>query len=343
VPLDLPKDGACARLMRDPFGTAAVLVKPATTTLRPTSNLLLSSDGRKVYARRGSLGIVSYPIPNSPREPVGRPKVYETFGKVVAACRDRRSLVTAVLSGPGVFAHIFGKRSNKVYLGFYKDEDGTFRPPDVLQPLWLLPNEAGFVHGHLIDDNRSLYELGNHAGTFALRRVAGPILAGVWWKGALLVAEKVEGEGVWLTRVHETLTRLSLLAAEADGVLFALTAQNAPVDPALGPLAFNPRGREWCVRLQSRQSLLIAPEGTTVVGLAMQPGGQDAGLVVLETDRRGFAVLGRNWSRDLARAAAPVEHIAVDSSLGLLAYATARELVVVKLETGAAMLRIGLV
>jgi len=339
VPLELPSDGDCTRLVRDPFGRAMVLVKPEATTLRPLSNLVFSADGRKLFARLGSRGVVSYPIPNSPRQPAGNPKVYETYGNAVAVARVERTLVAAVSEPNGIDIRVFGHAPLTPTVASYLDRSGRFRMDDHLTTLW--PRRDLTLQAHLLDANGALYALENHEGRRQLLLVASKVLGITRWRDALLVADEPDDwTGVRLSRVDTKLLPLEFLAEAAQRVLFGrLEGQE---DPTRGPLAVNTLGREWSMRTASGQWTLIAPEGTEVCAVGEVQGHEDIGLTVVESDRKAVTVLGRNWEHGLARASAPIEHVTVEPALGLMAYATRDELVVSRLDTRVVLLRLPL-
>jgi hypothetical protein len=71
--------------------------------------------------------------------------------------------------------------------------------------------------------------------------------------------------------------------------------------------------------------LLIAPRGTTVVGIARSSKRrEEVGLVIIEGDGRTLSFIGRNWNRRLTSAPARIEHAVMSPAAATLAYSTVR-------------------
>jgi hypothetical protein len=69
--------------------------------------------------------------------------------------------------------------------------------------------------------------------------------------------------------------------------------------------------------------LLIAPRGTTVVGIARSSKRrEEVGLVIIEGDGRTLSFIGRNWNRRLTSAPARIEHAVMSPAAATLAYST---------------------
>jgi hypothetical protein len=348
VPLELPADDACTRLLRDPFGRALAVRTRMETVQRPQSNLLFSFEGHKLLARSGASRVLAYPIPNSPRAKVGPPKTYQTYRSVAAAGRYRRALLVATRHADGLQIHTFGKDPPLPNGAVYRESSGAFAAPAEghIQPLWIRSDWAktDVVQAMTLDANQSLYGLTSGSNGRTMQRLADGVLATMPWADGLLIAHRTTNrgqDGIWLSAAGQTVEPQTLLAMDARAVLFGRMGFGG-VDPGQGPLAFNSRGREWAVRLRDRQMVLIAPEGTTVVGVAQADGTGEPGLIVIEADRREVTLLGRNWQRGLARASGRIVDATVEAQRGLMAFTTAEELVIFAIVSRTIMQRVPL-
>jgi hypothetical protein len=345
VPLDLPPDDACTRLLRDPFGRALAVRTRLETVQRPQSNMLFSFDGHKLLARSGTSRVLAYAIPNSPRAKVGPPRTYETYRRVVAAGRYKRALLVATRHADGLQINTYGKDPPLSNGAVYRESGGAFVAPadGSIQPLWVRPDfaKANTVQALTLDAGQNLFGLSSGSNGRTMNGLADGVLAAMPWSDGLLIAHRATNrgqDGVWLSAAGESVEPQTLLALDAQGVLFGRMGAGG-TDPGLGPLAFNSRGREWAVRLRDRQMVLIAPEGTTVVGVAQADGNGEPGLVVIEPGGRKVTLLGRNWERGLAQSSGPILHATFDGLRGLMAFTTRDELVIFSIDSRQVLLR----
>ncbi len=81
IELELPDPAACAQLLRDPF-SAAVVSRQELDTKSAVQNLVFNPSGNKLWVRTQQGDVIVLPVPNSPRETVGRPKRYDTLSRL---------------------------------------------------------------------------------------------------------------------------------------------------------------------------------------------------------------------------------------------------------------------
>lgn len=101
--LELPSNGDCARLLRDPFslGVAAPPAQSVTLTAPPESNPQFSSDGRRLFLRLANGALAWLPVPRSPREPAGLPTHFHPpAGERIVAAGQQKNRLLAVTVAP---------------------------------------------------------------------------------------------------------------------------------------------------------------------------------------------------------------------------------------------------
>jgi len=95
-------------------------------------------------------------------------------------------------------------------------------------------------------------------------------------------------------------------------------------DPEFGLLALEKTDFQWAVVSRKEIKVLAKPVGAKVFGVLMDDdrGDHDAGLLTLEDDRQTVTLNGRNWRKEIFRAHAAVEHIALCQREPYIAYST---------------------
>jgi len=144
--LDLPSERDTARLLRDPFGIAKAAPTMALGLDVPQPTLVFADNGSKVFART-SLGVLSIPVPNSPRAGVGKPKLQRAMEVVAAVGRGPRRPTLLVAQSHGHLALTGGIQRGLGPFAGNKDEHAPFRPSedDPLRPLLVHGDAIGFV------------------------------------------------------------------------------------------------------------------------------------------------------------------------------------------------------
>lgn len=163
VTLDLPDARACVRLVRDPFAVIAPPPRRQTNDLAPASNLVFAVNGSKLFARGKGGEIITYPVPGSPREPLGRPKRYRPHapGVVAAVGWVQRGLVMITVGNTLVTVEHTTSRGATIL-------DTTARIPgkmrvaaaqagDALEPLFFRETGGGEIL--FLDARRALFLL----------------------------------------------------------------------------------------------------------------------------------------------------------------------------------------
>jgi hypothetical protein len=311
-------------------------VSTAAAGPAPASNLVFSRRGDKLFARGLGDSIVAYPIPNSPRAPSGRIKLYAGGG-------DGRSLAVCALGRGALILRDGPSGLALVHPGGAERFGGTIEAPGFARPAvdaGLETLEPYPMHGtptsvQVRDGARALWRIQWHPdGRASAERVADEVIAVTSNKESLVLLERPAGghsKGQWLLSLagarrapwkivpHEPLRALFGNAAEAG-------------DPTFGLFALEGPAGEWHVSAGAREVLLVAPKDARVVGVGWNAERREPGLVLLEGERRRLTLLGRNWERPLVRTPAPILHVSVSATTPHLAYATEHELGVMTVE-----------
>lgn len=325
VVLDLPDDRTCARLLRDPFAVAIGAPRRAPATGR---HLAFSPSGAKILARSGPEEVVVYPVPGSPNEPLGRPRIHKPWGigSVLGIGWATRGVsILAVREGMVTLEHT---RSSALRRKFpVPDGDRLALPEPDEPPCTLLPRKYAYSVAPLVLDARQrLVELGvAPAEPSALRCIARGVLAlRAIGKDVWLVARAVDPDactartplpaeeekrltvGLSLVRlgVHGRPGMIAQLGCED-----ALSACIGPAMAEAGPrVAFETQPgvfRCWDPSAKNGRDL-HAPPGAKVLGVAWIARERGPELLLLDADEHQVALAGRSTSRVLWRSPSPI-------------------------------------
>lgn len=330
ITLELPPEGACARLLRDPFRVTVAPPRVVSPSSSPASNLVFSPNGAKLFARSRGGGVVVYPISNSPRAGAGKPKRRGLPGEIVAAVGwAGRSLVLATVRDGAVILTSVSRRGRFAPGGRYiSGESGPlpsepFRPPDEATALYpcLLGCGGGLPHdvGVVLDADGKLFFMTDSNG---MRLHAWRVSAiANTFSGVAFVGQMEPGQAWRLVAVGESGASTEL-EGDAAQAFFGFGGHLA--HPQFGLVAIEHGAREWTIRDARGTRLLIAPRGTRVVGVARSARErEEAGLVILEEDAHSLSFIGRDWNRRLPPAPARIEQVTVSPAAAHVAYSTA--------------------
>ncbi|MBC7808179.1 MAG: hypothetical protein H7145_18770 [Akkermansiaceae bacterium] len=347
VLLELPEDAVCARLLRDPFHTATAAPAKVPSGVAPASNLVFAVGGTKVLARSQRKGVLSYPIPNSPNAPSGKPKRFQSvYGNtVIAAGRIAKStvIVSVLDTKPAFRLEALGTRSDGIIEGEYPwDDDGTdYRalsddaglslcfeypvplPRDPSKPtkIWfLLPTGSLFC---LSAENGERKAHLKASGVQAVVPLRDNRFAHISWRGSdtrVILSPNSEGQGA-----------AQILPHTGPGAFFGFGG--SLTDERFGFFVVEGENSEWYVNpnagtlLAGGQHKLIAPRGMSVVGITVvdyvdhRP---RPALVLLSGDRHVLTLLGSGINRPLPRSASPILHVTVSTFSPQIGYVTER-------------------
>jgi hypothetical protein len=322
--LDLPDEENVARVLRAPYGTARV--PPSTATGTALSSLLFSTGGNRLYARDADRHLLEYVVPNSPRMKVGAPRGIRipTPGHVVAIDRLGRGWV-AVSSEAGGF-HLHARRSvGGCPPGFYAlPSQEHYTPPagvGPLAPCHVLWDPAFRIPEFLfLDGFGTLLRLAQVGG----RRVAVVILKNVLHTlrvgtGVVAFVEGPQEVRQLVRIVPGSKTHHRSITGVGSVFLGAPLAEShwGLVAAAMEDGSFHVEG------LEGVTSLVLAA-GMRVVGV-MRNGLRrgEPGLVAIDPRARRLFLVGQAWTKQGPRVSAEIQHLAVSSLRGYVAYGTA--------------------
>lgn len=337
VTLELPQNNISTRLLRDPFAAAVPDIQKIAASSYTGSELLFDMTGTRLYTRTAKWGVSAFNVPNSPRADPGRPKQYHTrtWRSVCAVGRVGRAI--ALISPEDRFVHLEYCRQGSIKLppGNYAAYNGGvfFKPsPDhgPLMPCFSLPWEGEMA---AVDGAGSLFRFSRLKGeqkSLGLKRLSGTVqliatdvLAVDVFHGQRLVYVGREWpDNVFrVVSIGEQISRKRPVEETASRAFIGPPSRLS--DPEFGIVALEQSEFQWVVMSVNGQKVLVKPSGAKVIGvLADARTGTEPGLLALEDDQQTVTLNGRNWRKEILRAHARIEHIALSQRFSDIAYST---------------------
>ena len=336
VTLELPTNNISTRLLRDPFAVAVPEIQKTADSTYTGSSLLFDMTGTKLFTRTAKWGVTAFNVPNSPRAGTGPPKSYHTraWRSVCAVGRVGRAI--ALISPEDRFVHLEYCRQGPVNLppGNYTGyNSNVFFTPSAddgpLMPCFSLPwgeivavDGAGslFRFTRLIGEPKSL---GSTRLSGTVHLVATDVLAVNFSNNRLVyVGREWPDNEFRIVSIGQGIARTTTVEPTALRAFFGPASRYA--DPEFGLLALEKTDFQWAVVSRKEIKVLAKPVGAKVFGVLMDDdrGDHDAGLLTLEDDRQTVTLNGRNWRKEIFRAHAAVEHIALCQREPYIAYST---------------------
>jgi hypothetical protein len=101
--LELPDDRTCVQILRDPFSRATAQRTQASTGALALTRPFVSMIGRRIFARLEGGGVLSLPIPNSPRFDMGKGRVVHASAgaDVIAIGASAKAIHTTFITQEG--------------------------------------------------------------------------------------------------------------------------------------------------------------------------------------------------------------------------------------------------
>lgn len=336
--LDLPEPADCVRLLRDPFAVEAPRARQDRRFL-PESNLVFDAAGVRLFARSADGGVVLYPIPNP--NAAMKPKRYPSpDGRRVAAVGFAQGLLDLVtLSEEGTSLHRLHCRGSSTRWDF---EAVPWLPP--LETVWTLRRCFWVSRSEMTPEGLAIpFPPGRltvlETAKRALHSIDLQAVAVAPVRRRLVVIGRPPGNDRWLAwtlgpRPPDPLQ----LDGECRDALFGFGRGIA--HPDFGFFAVLATDGKWFVHSARGRIALVPPSGFRVVGIGVNPTGDDPALIVLQ-DSRTVLLAGRRQFIPLARAPEDIEYVTVSSSTPLVAYSTvAGELFVLSLARRRILLRL---
>ena len=357
VALVLPPSDLRVRLLRDPFGTAtANSNKRLAPVAAPQSNLVFSHSGQKLLARGEHGAILVYPLPNSPKAGIGATKTRraQSVAKPFAANRFGRDFLTL-----GIFHRGPDARCIRIEGG----ANFGFSTTDCAAPEALKIDERGALLRPLaisgganralffIDDARVVWKIesGKNGPEFSLQALGALALTTSGGHVFYVARASSHSAQMQIVKIGESGKPFAVVILEDENLRAAFFGFGAHLgQPEYGLLAYQREDYGWVVLHQGGTLQLINPPSTAVVGVVALPDKNPLpALVALEKDRRGIALLSRNWSQSFstdsetsARASSPILSAQLSTQAPVVAYATRSEVVAYSLSREAVLMRL---
>lgn len=343
IELELPEPAFCARVLRDPFSTA-VASRGKLILSSALQSMVFNPTGNKLWTKMARGDIMVFPVPNSPRQPVGKPKHLQTLNWFphVAVGRMARATV-CILMDPvsrGLSVRKLGKSlPNGFEDGEYEFLDSRTKP--LFQSgrlgLCLWHGASGQKPGlYLLDEAGSLWRLFPdnvlkracevvHPHALALTRTR---------TGFCYAAYDARGGG-----------EVQLYADRHDAPVRTWSSREAPIQAffGYGPpanhlpfelLAFNYGKNHWQIFTPRGRADIVVPQGFSVYGV-LQDENYEETLIVVEADLHTLSLHGAHGTRRLLTTRAPITAVCGCHQLPFIAYGTtAGEICVYSLKHG---------
>jgi hypothetical protein len=330
VLLDLPGDGACARLLRDPYqirvGVSRKL-SPAATA----SGLIFAHGGRNLFTTTADGTLMSFPVPRAPFDAAGDAKQHAlgNIGRIVAANRVRRSTTVVSLAEISLRISYVGKKSYPPPGHYFLRHDQFVWPREDHQGL-LFPCVRSPVSK---SEKSCLFVLDGSGNLFRLATVADEQVALLEESGVLAltslagipaylrmdkVKRTVEYTYAGLGRYRTAVSR------DSDPVEKAFFGFGAETQPLFCLLAIQKGPFNWLVVSgENRSKEIRTDQGQEIVGVIQEPPYAEA-LISLRENRHVITLKAHNWERTLFESQDSIAHLTVCQSRPWIAYLTTK-------------------
>jgi len=329
VLLDLPDNGACARLLRDPYQIAVTAPRRSPTTAR-LSGLIFANGGRRLFTTTGDGSLMSFPVPNSPKEGLGHPKKHASgnIGTIVAANRLGRSTVIVSLGEISLRISYIGRESYPTAGHYFLRLDPFVWPKEtdqrLLFPCARPPEPPG--------EKSSLVVLDASGNLFRLKPAADEPVALLEQSGVLALTSR-DGIPAYISvdKTRNTVEYTSMgrepfrgvVLSGGDGVEKAFFGFGAHTKPPFCLLAIQKRPSVWMVVSGQDAHEIRTDPAQEVVGVIQELNYGEA-LLTLREDGHVITLKGRDWERTLFESPDVITHFTVAQSSPRIAHSTAR-------------------
>ena len=330
VLLDLPDDGSCARLLRDPYQVGVTIPRKLPTT-GSSSGLVFAHGGRRLFTTLDGVTLVSFPVPNSPWDTPGNAKHHSfgNVGRIVAANRFGRSTIVVSVEEISLRISYVGKETYPRPGHYFLRLDQFAWPPENDQGLLFPCIRPPVPQG----DKSSLFVLDASENLFRLEPTADEQVALLEESGVVALTS-VAGIPAYLSldrakRVVEYVSvgrerNRTVIDRDTDSVEKAFFGFGAHTQSPFCLLAIQRSSSSWLVASGPNQSNEIRTEQTQeIVGVIQEPNYAEA-LVSLRENRHIVTLKGPDWERTLFESPDSITHLTVSQSKPWIAYLTTR-------------------
>ena len=335
VLLDLPDNGVCARLLRDPYQVRVSIPRKLSTMVR-SSGLIFAHGGRRLFATTGDGTLMSFPVPNSPWDTPGKAKRHTlgNIGRIVAANRLGRSTIIVSVEEISLRLSYVGKESYPSAGHYFLRLDQFAWPRESDQALVFPCVRPPVPQG----DKPSLFVLDASGNLFRLKPEADEPVALLEQSGVLALTS-LEGIPAYVSvdKARNTVEYTSMgrepfrgvVLSGAEGVEQAFFGFGAHAQAPFCLLAIQKSPTRWLVVSGQKRSNDIQTEQTQeIVGVIQEPNYAEA-LVSLRDNRHVVTLKGPDWERTLFESPDSIAHLTVCQGKPWIAYSTTKGDVIV--------------
>jgi len=335
VLLDLPDNGVCARLLRDPYQVRVSIPRKLSTMVR-SSGLIFAHGGRRLFATTGDGTLMSFPVPNSPWDTPGKAKRHTlgNIGRIVAANRLGRSTIIVSVEEISLRISYVGKESYPSAGHYFLRLDQFAWPRESNQPLVFPCVRSPVPQG----DKSSVFVLDASGNLFHLKREADEPVALLEQSGVLALTSR-EGIPAYVSvdKARNTVEYTSMgrepfrgvVLSGAEGVEQAFFGFGAHAQAPFCLLAIQKSPTRWLVVSGQNRSNDIQTEQTQeIIGVIQEPNYAEA-LVSLRDNRHVVTLKGPDWERTLFESPDSIVHLTVSQGKPWIAYSTTKGDVIV--------------
>jgi hypothetical protein len=343
IELELPDPAACAQLLRDPF-SAAVVSRRSLETGSALQNLVFNPSGNKLWARTERGDLVVLPVPNSPRETVGKTKHHETLSRLTQVAVGRVGRTTVLVSMNPVSRALNLVRFGQPVSHGLADGEYEFVDPRTM-PLFQYGNLSLCVwHGgakpglYLLDEAGSLLRLFGEDGKRRCEIVHHHTLTMTLARSGLCYAAYDQRDGGHV-RVYMNSHFAPIRSWSEPEVPSRVFFGYAPPATSL-PFGLLALGHEdyWDICHLSGRTEIEVPRTFSVHGV-VQDEGYETTLIVVEGHSQTLSLHGKHGTRRLVKTDAPITAVCGCQQLPFIAYGTeAGEISVYSLKHGKSVL-----
>ena len=336
VTLELPQNNISTRILRDPFAAAVPEIQKTPASTYAGSSLLFDMTGTKLFTRTAKWGVTAFNVPNSPRAGAGKPRSYHTHKWRPVHAVGKVGKAIALISAEDHVVHIEYCKQAPIKLppGNYTGYNNNvfFTPSPVngpLMPCFSLPWEgeiAAMGAGSLfrfsrLEDEPNL--LGSWPLSGTVRLMATDVLAvNIWNSRLVYVGREWPDNRFRIVSIGNGITRSTPAEERALRAFFGPPSPLA-AHPEFGLLALEQADFNWVVISNKGTKIVIKPGGAKVFGVLVDERTfTEPGLLALEDDLQTVTLTGYNWQKEIFRAHARVEHIALCQRVPYIAYST---------------------
>lgn len=332
VLLDLPENGACARILRDPY-QIGVSVPRTVSALTATSGLIFAHGGRRLFTTIGDATLMSFPVPNSPWDTPGK-ATHHTLGNIGRiAAANGLGHSTIIVSVEEISLRIS-------YVGLVTE---SYPPPGryffrLDQFAWPQENDQGLLfpcvrsgvpHGDksilfVLDASGNLFRLEPAAdeqvalleetGVLALTSLAG--------LPAYVIADKAKRTVAYMPVGRER--HRTVVLSDSDPVEKAFFGFGAHTQFPFCLFAVQKSPSSWLVVSgQNRRNEIRTEEKQEIAGVIQETNYAEA-LISLRENRHVVTLKGSDWERTLFETPDSIAHLTVSQTRPWFAYSTTK-------------------